>query len=216
MQLSAGRPVEADLLWGDHKESDYGKVVLPLVVLRRLDHVLGAVGRPRRATIGESRHEVRARSRARPSGRWGTDVRMTSDVAAVRQNLQPIVSRGEPVPGLATDSSLKWGATLGNSVLVWRSGIGVTRDGALLYAAGPGLSVQTLANVLARAGAVRAMELDINPEWTTAMYYTQTSASAATPHKLLDAMQRSSNRYLVPDERDFFAMFIPRRYVSNG
>jgi hypothetical protein len=99
---------------------------------------------------------------------------------------------------------------------VWRSGIGVTSDGALLYVAGPGLSVQTLANVLARAGAVRAMELDINPEWTTAMYYTHTDASAAVPHKLLEPMQRSSNRYLVPDERDFFAMFIRRRYMSTG
>ena len=30
----------ADLLRGDYKQSDYGKVVLPLVVLRRLDCVL--------------------------------------------------------------------------------------------------------------------------------------------------------------------------------
>jgi hypothetical protein len=149
-------------------------------------------------------------------GRWGTDVSMTPDVVAVRQNLQPIVNHGQPVQGLATDSFLKWGATLGNTALVWRSGIGVTSDGALLYVAGPGLSVQTLANVLARAGAVRAMELDINPEWTTAMYYTHTDASAAVPHKLLEPMQRSSNRYLVPDERDFFAMFIRRRYMSTG
>ena len=120
---------------------------------------------------------------------------MTPDVVAVRQNLQPIVSHGAPVPGLSTDNFLKWRATLGNTVLVWRSGIGVTADGALLYASGPGLSVQTLANVLARAGAVRAMELDINPEWTTAIYYTQSSSSSATPHKLLASMQRGSNRY---------------------
>ena len=30
----------ADLLRGDYKQSEYGKVVLPLVVLRRLDCVL--------------------------------------------------------------------------------------------------------------------------------------------------------------------------------
>ena len=31
----------ADLLRGDYKQSDYGKVVLPFTVLRRLDQVLG-------------------------------------------------------------------------------------------------------------------------------------------------------------------------------
>ena len=30
----------ADLLRGDYKQSEYGKVILPLVVLRRLDCVL--------------------------------------------------------------------------------------------------------------------------------------------------------------------------------
>ena len=32
----------ADLLRGDYKQSEYGKVILPLVVLRRLDCVLAA------------------------------------------------------------------------------------------------------------------------------------------------------------------------------
>ena len=31
----------ADLLRGDYKQSDYGKVILPFTVLRRLDCVLG-------------------------------------------------------------------------------------------------------------------------------------------------------------------------------
>ena len=30
----------ADLLRGDYKQSEYGRVILPLVVLRRLDQVL--------------------------------------------------------------------------------------------------------------------------------------------------------------------------------
>ena len=32
----------ADLLRGDYKQSDYGKVILPLTVLRRLDCVLAS------------------------------------------------------------------------------------------------------------------------------------------------------------------------------
>jgi len=150
-------------------------------------------------------------------GAWGTDVTMTSQVQSVRQNLSILVDNGKPVPGLATDSELQWGATLGNSVLVWRSAVGVTADGALIYGAGPDLSVQSLANLMARAGAVRAMELDINPEWTTAMYYTPApdSSLGIYPHKLLDTMQRSSERFLVPDERDFFAMLLRPKYAAK-
>ena len=59
----------------------------------------------------------------------------------------------------------QWGATLGDAVYVWRSGLGVTADGALVYVGGPGLNITDLANLLVRAGAVRAMELDINTDW---------------------------------------------------
>ena len=38
MPRSSGRV--ADLLRGDYKQSEYGRVILPLVVLRRLDCVL--------------------------------------------------------------------------------------------------------------------------------------------------------------------------------
>ena len=150
-------------------------------------------------------------------GAWGTDVSMTSQVAAVRQNLSPLVTGGKPVAGLANDSLAKWGQTLGNAVLVWRSGVGVTADGAIVYAAAPALTVQSLANLLARAGAVRAMELDINPEWTTGIFYTPAPASTLGiyPHLLLSTMQRSPERYLVPDERDFFAEFIRSKYLNG-
>jgi hypothetical protein len=149
-------------------------------------------------------------------GTWGNQVSMTPDVVAVRQNLSLIVNHGSPVVGLGTDSYQKWGATLGNAVLVWRSGIGVTSDGALVYAAGPGLSVQSLASVLARAGAVRAMELDINTEWTSAYYYSLHNGSQVVPHKLLTDMYQGSNRYLIPDQRDFFAMYLPKRLASGS
>ncbi|HEX9124499.1 MAG TPA: phosphodiester glycosidase family protein [Actinomycetota bacterium] len=151
-------------------------------------------------------------------GRWGQDVTMSPMVAAVRQNLHLIVDHGRPVPGLATDSLQQWGATLGNAVMVWRSGLGVTRDGALLYAGGPGLSVESLASVLARAGAVRAMELDINTDWVSFNYYTTAPASSwgVGAHELLPTMVRSADRYLVPDERDFFAMFLRPRFAKAG
>ncbi|MHB8671852.1 MAG: phosphodiester glycosidase family protein [Acidimicrobiales bacterium] len=143
-------------------------------------------------------------------GRWGRDVRAGPAVVAVRQNLSLLVDRGRPVSGLARDSLAKWGATLGNRVLVWRSGIGVTAAGALVYAAGPGLSVASLAGVLARAGAVRAMELDINTTWVDYFTFDPAPGSPAAPSngsRLLSAMVRPPSRYFSPTARDFIAAF---------
>jgi Phosphodiester glycosidase len=141
---------------------------------------------------------------------WGRDARLSADVAAVRQNLKLIVDGGKVTPLVAADNYLIWGKTLGNTVLVWRSGVGATRDGALVYAAGKGLSVESLADVLQRAGAVRAMELDINSRWTSANYYQVApgDSQVVSPTKLVPDMVRSATRFLVPDERDFIAVFI--------
>ncbi|HUY85793.1 MAG TPA: hypothetical protein VMU77_01660, partial [Acidimicrobiales bacterium] len=137
---------------------------------------------------------------------WGRDASMGPNVASVRQNLDLIVDRGKPVPNLLTDNFAKWGATLGNSVLVWRSGLGVTANGALVYAGGSDLSVYTLANVLAHAGAVRAMELDINTDWVNYFFFDQRPGFPASPAngtKLLPNMIESLDRYFQPSSRDF-------------
>ena len=142
-------------------------------------------------------------------GAWGRDVRMTSDVVAVRQNLRLIVDGGHPVQGLTADTSNTWGATFGNTVLAWRSAVGVTKDGALLFGAGDGLSAITLASIMQRAGAVRAMEMDINHVWVTFDTYTSHPHSqyGATSEALLPGMWYHPDRYLRLDERDFIAMF---------
>ena len=143
-------------------------------------------------------------------GAWGRDFVMGPTIAAVRQNLSLLVDNGQLEPGLATDSNTKWGSTVGNDVFVWRSGVGIDAHGALIYVAGPGLSVVSLGILLQRAGAVRAMELDINSEWVSAYIYQQTdptSPFAVNGVKLLPTMERAEDRYLVPGERDFFALF---------
>ena len=96
---------------------------------------------------------------------------MSPDVVSVRQNLDLLVDGGQPVPGLDAADTTQWGATLGNAVYVWRSGVGVTADGALVYVGGPGLNITDLADLLVRAGAVRAMELDINTDWVNFSTY---------------------------------------------
>ncbi len=105
-------------------------------------------------------------------GQWGRDVSMTPNVVAVRQNLTLIVDNGQPVPGLNPNDASVWGATLGGGPNVWRSGIGVTANGALIYVMGPDLEITQLAALLARAGCVRAMTLDMNPDWTELATYS--------------------------------------------
>ncbi len=113
-------------------------------------------------------------------GSWGSEVTMTPTTVAVRQNLTLLVDDGRPVPGLDANDTTRWGDTLGNSVHVWRSGLGVTADGALVYAAGSGLSIVDLADVLVRAGAVRAMELDINTDWVNFTHFDLPYGAPAT------------------------------------
>jgi hypothetical protein len=124
-------------------------------------------------------------------------------VAFARQSLPLIINHGRLNPAL-NDSS-QWGFTLGNSVRVWRTGAGIDRYGNLIYAAADYQTVTTLAQILQRAGAVRAMQLDINPEWPTLITYTHHGGLG--PVKVVPNYQQPVTRYLVPDDRDFFAVY---------
>lgn len=137
---------------------------------------------------------------------WGRESSLTPDVASVRQNLDLIVDGGAPVPGLLANDNYQWGATLGGEIFVWRSGVGIDANGNLIYVAGE-LDIVSLASVLARAGAVRAMELDINSGWVSAYVYEGTTPADIHGIKLLGAIQRAPNRYLETGTRDFFALF---------
>ncbi len=144
-------------------------------------------------------------------GSWGTEIPMTPEVVSVRQNLDLLVDNGRPVAGLNSADTTKWGFTLGNQVYVWRSGVGVTADGALVYVAGPGLNITDLADLLVRAGAVRAMELDINTDWVNFATYAPTPTTApASPTNgvdLLPTMAGQPNRYFESWwARDFITM----------
>ena len=58
----------------------------------------------------------------------------------------------------------------------------MTRNGALVYVGGPNLNITDLADLLVRAGAVRAMELDINTDWVNlATFDPSTTSGLASP-----------------------------------
>jgi hypothetical protein len=142
---------------------------------------------------------------------WNHGATIPKGVVAVRQNLDLLVNNGHQVTGLRASDTTRWGATLGNAVYVWRSGLGITANGALVYVGGPGLNITDLANLLVRAGAVRGMELDINTDWVNYSTYTPPTATGLAASSngatLLPTMTGTAGRYFASWwTRDFITM----------
>ena len=140
---------------------------------------------------------------------WGRSVKLGPDIVSVRQNLTLIINQGQVVVNQDNSKMVlsHWGSAISNKYFVWRSGIGVTASGDLVYVVGDALSVHSLATLLQRAGAVRAMELDINSGWVSYMWYTPGATSISpVPHKLV-AFRRPVNGYFTLTSRDFFAVY---------
>ena len=135
---------------------------------------------------------------------WQYGPRAPAGVSFARQNLPLIVFGGQPNPNLSDGP--EWGATLGNAVRVWRSGLGIDAHGNLIYAAANDQTVGSLAQILIHAGAIRALQLDINSYWVTFNSYATPNAGQST--SLLPSMTRPVTRYLSADDRDFFAVYL--------
>jgi len=143
-------------------------------------------------------------------GAWGRDVTMTPNVVAVRQNLTLLVDHGAPVPGLYRYDTSAWGFALNKVVDTPRSGLGVTASGAFVYVEGA-MNITDLARLLVRAGAVRAMVLDMNPLWPIFATYTPDSptgyASRGNGRDLNPAMVQTPAQFFEPAyARDFVTL----------
>ena len=77
-----------------------------------------------------------------------------------------------------------------------RSAVGVDANGALVWAGGR-LTPADLANAIISAGAVRAMEMDINPDWVHFNSYDVAPDGSAHGNGLFGAT--GADRYLHPD-----------------
>jgi len=139
-------------------------------------------------------------------GAWGSQVGPSPSVVAVRQNLTLLVNDGQPLPTVNDNPLVTWGYSLGNLVATWRSGLGITAHGNLVWVGGPGLSPASLASMLVWAGAVRGLQLDINPDWVNFATY-DTTPGGLVGTNLLPAMVFPPSHYLVPFWRDFIAVF---------
>ena len=134
-------------------------------------------------------------------GAWGSGITMTPGLVSLRQNLPLLISNHQINPQIG--NMQYWGFTVNNAVHVWRSALGITANGNLIYVGGPNLTAQTLAAALQTAHVVNAMELDINSYWVTYNLY-QWKSGRLLGTKLMPAMTRPGDRYLTPDTRDFF------------
>lgn len=126
-------------------------------------------------------------------------------VIALRQNLAPLVEKGRLTRAALSANWHAWGDPINENPLTARSGIGIDAQGNLIYVATmTGVLAPTLGRALIAAGALTAMQLDINPYWPIL------GAAAAPLHRpgnyvmTLPGAQHSPLIYDTGWERDFF------------
>ncbi len=131
-------------------------------------------------------------------GQWGRDVPAPGrPLAWARSNLQLLVDGGAPTPQ-SGDPGL-WGLPLSSvGMNTARSAVGVDASGNLLVVLSQATYPQSLAQAMVAGGAVRAMELDINPWWVMGWSY-----SAGTPQRLYANPNHPDYKFN-GWERDFF------------
>ncbi len=126
-------------------------------------------------------------------------------VFSVLQNQQLLVSDGVAASTVADCIITCWGATVGGVTSTARSGLGIDASGQLIWAAGEALTPASLAQALIGAGALRAIELDINPDWVAGyLYVHHSSGPVASP--VVPGQLGISGQLLAPDGRDFLAV----------
>ena len=161
----------------------------------------GRIGSPVQSGAGSVVTYANGRS---DIGAWHAGVPAAGEqVVSVRQNLRLLVDGGRA----ATDAGCRtcWGATLGGVDDPARSALGITADGRLVWAGGEHLTVSALAAGLISAHVVRAVELDINPEWVASYLYAHRPRSLAAVQQVV-GQPGVPGQFIAPYERDFFVV----------
>jgi len=126
-------------------------------------------------------------------------------VVSVRQNLRLLIAHGEPAPTIGCPTC--WGAALGGTAEPARSALGITADGRLIWAGGEHLTTTALTDALLAARVVRAVELDINPEWVAGYLYGHRGGRGPlAPVPVVAGQPGAPGQFLEPYSRDFFTV----------
>lgn len=130
------------------------------------------------------------------------------NVAFVRQNCPILIDNGDVAVADPRNKKL-WGRLAAGTVDIytWRSGLGLTKDGNLLFAVGNNLTPVTLASALKAAGAVSAIQLDINPIWVRFNIFDPIGQGKYNSTTLTKELQDGSKEYLNGYAKDFFYLY---------
>ena len=130
------------------------------------------------------------------------------NVVFVRQNCPMLVTDGAESVSDQKNKTL-WGRLAAGTVGIytWRSGIGLTKEGNLLFAVGNNLTPETLARALKAAGAVNAIQLDINPIWVRFNIFESVGSGKYSSTTLTKDLQDGSKQYLGGYAKDFFYLY---------
>jgi len=133
-----------------------------------------------------------------------TNQNLGDNILAIRQNCPLLIENGQIVTSSNAWDMQTWGLTTTNPMYTWRSGLGVTKEGDLVYASGPSLVPETLAKALQAAGAINAMQLDINPVWVRFVLFDSLGKGQYKYQSLEPDMVNGGYEYLHGYQKDFF------------
>jgi hypothetical protein len=128
------------------------------------------------------------------------------NITFIRQNCPILIDNGE-IFAFNEKNKRLWGRTFNSDIYTWRSGIGLTKEGNLIYAVGNNLSPQSLATALKMAGAEEAIQLDINPYWVRFNIFEPNSNGGYNTTTLTKDLKNGSKEYLSGYSKDFFYIY---------
>lgn len=128
------------------------------------------------------------------------------DITFIRQNCPILVDNGQIALQDERNKKL-WGRTPTTSIFTWRSGLGLTKEGNLLYAVGNNLTPQSLAQALKDAGAENAIQLDINPFWVRFNFFNPKGNGQYDTTTLTRDLFNGGVKYFSGYDKDFFYLY---------
>jgi hypothetical protein len=138
-------------------------------------------------------------------GEWGNDIAPDGYYRSWRQNARLITQNGHITERVYNGSAATWGSSINGDVVTWRSALGLSADGQILYfAAGPSLSMPALAETMLAAGAYNSLLLDINETWVHFAAVREDGEDLVADPLLPEGMSTNPDRYLKQSQRDFF------------